>query len=230
MDKDATLHTARELARSLKPADLDATLQQVTEAAVRLLPAVQFSSITILAPDGLRTVAPTDARLLPLDEEQFRLHEGPCFEAAAESVHVVSPDLRADQRFPRYGAVAADHGIRSQVGVPLFDARRSRGALNLYSTQVGALDDLSTLSALFAHQAGQAIAYAYEITSLREALATRTLIGEAIGLVMERFKLNDERAFAFLKRLSSHRNVKMRLLAQELVDEANQPGGDASTR
>ena len=55
-------------------------------------------------------------------------------------------------------------------------------------------------------------------------MRTRTLIGEAVGLVMERFSLNDERAFAFLKRLSSHRNVKIRVLAEEFVDEANARG------
>ncbi len=89
---------------------------------------------------------------------------------------------------------------------------------------MGAFDDSSTLGALFAHQAGQAIAYAHEIATLSEAVRTRTLIGEAVGVVMERFGLSDERAFAFLKRLSSHRNVKLRDIAQEFVDEANARG------
>ena len=224
MENESALRMARDLADRLKPADLDATLSQVTEAAVRLLPNVQFSSITVLAPDGLRTVAPTDDRLVRVDESQSRLQEGPCYTAASDDAPVLSSDLRSDQRFPRYGPLAVAEGIRSQAGLPLFDAARSRGALNVYSTRVGAFDDSATLSALFAHQAGQAIAYAQEITSLAEAVRTRTLIGEAVGLVMERFTLTDERAFAFLKRLSSHRNVKIRVLAQELVDEANARG------
>jgi GAF domain-containing protein len=224
MENESATRLARDLAGRLQPADLDATLEQVTEAAVRLLPNVQMSSITVLTPDGLRTVAPTDGCLERVDEAQYRLQEGPCFEAATESQHVVCSDLRADRRFPRYGPVAVAEGIRAQIGVRLYDAPRSQGALNLYSSRVGAFDDTTALSALFAHQAGQAIAYAHEVTSLREAVRTRTLIGEAVGLVMERFGLSDERAFAFLKRLSSHRNVKMRTIAQELVDEANTRG------
>ncbi len=223
MEHESALHVARDLAESLRPAELDETLRQVTEAAVRLLPNVDFSSITVLSKDGLKTVAPTDERLVPVDEEQFRLQEGPCFDAATETPHVVSADLRNDERYPRYGPVAVAADIRAQIGVRLYDAPRSRGALNLYSTEPGAFDDTSSLSALFAHQAGQAIAYAHQITTLKEALRTRTVIGQAVGLVMERFGLNDERAFAFLKRLSSHRNVKMRALAEEFVHEAGAP-------
>jgi AmiR/NasT family two-component response regulator len=67
-----------------------------------------------------------------------------------------------------------------------------------------------------------AIAYAYEVSSLSEALETRSTIGKAMGIVMERYQLSDERAFAFLTRLSQHRNVKLRLVAEELVSELAQ--------
>lgn len=224
MNDESLLRVARELAARLAPADLDATLSQVTDAAVRLLPNVQFSSITVLDSDGLTTVAPTDERLVRVDAAQSELQEGPCYLAAREDTHVLSSDLRSDERFPRYGPVAVEEGIRSQAGIPLFDSARSRGALNIYSTRVGAFDDAATMSALFAHQAGQAIAYAHEVATLQEAVQTRTVIGEAIGIVMERFSLNDERAFAFLKRLSSHRNVKLRTIAQDFVDEVNDRG------
>ena len=63
------------------------------------------------------------------------------------------------------------------------------------------------------------MAYASQIDGLREAIAGRQMIGQAIGIVMERFDLTEDRAFAFLSRLSSHRNVKLRQVAQELIDE-----------
>ena len=219
------LETARRLAERMQPADLDATLAQITEAAVELLPNVQHSSITVLTPQGLKTVAPTDEMLLRVDAEQYRLEEGPCYQAAVDTAQVVSSDLRADARFPRYGAIAAAEGIRSQIGVRLFDTPTSNGALNLYSTKVGAFEDLGSLSALFAHQAAQAISYAHEISTLGEAVKSRQMIGQAVGIVMERYNLTDERAFAFLKRLSSHRNVKLRLLAQEIIAATDHSGG-----
>jgi GAF domain-containing protein len=219
MDTESLIDTARRLSQRLQPADLDATLSQITAAAVELLPNVQYCSITVLRPDGtLSTAAPTDEMLLRLDAEQYRLHEGPCYEAATHADHVVSADLRADERFPRYGEAAVAEGIRSQIGIRLFETPKSNGALNLYSTRVGAFEDSRALSGLFAHQAGQAIAYAYQIGNLGEAVRSRTVIGEAVGIVMERYGLSDERAFAFLQRLSSQRNLKVRLVAQQIVE------------
>jgi hypothetical protein len=224
MMSDQLLDTARLLRERLSPGDLDSTLAQITAAAVEVLPNVQLSSITIRHDDGrLATVAPTDELLCRIDGAQYQLREGPCYEAATDQAYVISSDLAADERFPRYGEVAAAEGVRAQIGMRLFDSPRSHGALNLYSREVGAFDDVSSLSELFASQAGQAIAYAHEIGNLGEAVKTRTLIGQAVGIVMERYGLNDERAFAFLQRMSSHQNVKLRLIAQGIVNAAG-PG------
>jgi hypothetical protein len=108
-------------------------------------------------------------------------------------------------------------GVHAQAGLRLFDAPASQGALNLYSQRSGAFEDFSTLANLFAHQAAVAIGYAREIADLNDAIRTRTTIGQAVGIIMERYELNDERAFAFLTRLSQHRNVKLRLIAEEIV-------------
>jgi GAF domain-containing protein len=181
------LETARRLSDRLTPGDLDSTLAQITGAAVEVLPHVQLSSITVRHADGtLVTVAPTDDLLLKIDAEQYRLREGPCYEAASSERTVISSDLASDPRFPRYGPAAVEHGVRSQIGVRLFDSPRSNGALNLYSTEAGAFDDVESVSGLFAHQAGQAIAYAQEIGNLAEAVRTRTMIGQAVGIVMVR--------------------------------------------
>jgi GAF domain-containing protein len=225
MDDNRLLDAARRMADGLQPGDLDDTLKQITTAAVEVLPNVQYSSITVRHADGrLVTSAPTDDLLLRIDAVQYELQEGPCYDAATNSGHVISSNLGADERWPRYGPMAVQHGIRAQVGVRLFDARKSQGALNLYSTRVGAFDDIETLSGLFAHQAGVAIAYAQHVQNLEEAVRTRTIIGQAVGIVMERYQLDDERAFAFLARLSQQRNVKLRLVAEEIISDVAQRG------
>jgi hypothetical protein len=225
MDENRLLDAARRMADGLNPSDLDRTLQQITAAAVEVLPNVQYSSITVRHADGrLVTSAPTDDLIVQIDAVQYELREGPCYEAATDTAHVVSSNLGADERFPRYGRVAVEHGVRAQVGVRLFDTSRSQGALNLYSTRVGAFDDISTLSGLFAHQAGVAIAYAQHVENLEEAVRTRTTIGQAVGIIMERYRLDDERAFAFLARLSQQRNVKLRVVAEELIADIGQAG------
>jgi GAF domain-containing protein len=227
MDDERLVDTARRLRSALTPGDLDHTLSQITAAAVEVLPGVAFASITIShADDTLETAAPTDSLIDVLDAAQYRLRQGPCYEAATETVHVTSPNLAADERFPDYAAIAVAAGVRAQAAVRLFDTGKSRGALNLYSPNVGAFADLGSLSKLFAHQAGAVIGYATEIQNLREAINTRSTIGQAVGIVMERYKLNDHRAFAFLARLSQQRNVKLRLIAEQVNDSVEGPDGD----
>lgn len=215
--------TAQELSKLLVPGDLDLTLHAVTAAAVRLIPDVASASITLRHADQrLETVAPTDDTPVSLDERQYALREGPCYAAATDRAQVVSSDLAEDPRFPRFGPFAVERGVRSLAAFRLFERDGGQGAINVYSARPAAFADLDALGALFRSQAATAIAYAHEITGLAEALQTRTTIGQAVGIVMERYRLNDQRAFAFLTRLSQHRNVKLRVVAEELVAEADE--------
>jgi hypothetical protein len=228
MTDERLLDASRRLTAALGPAGLDATLANITGAAVEVLPDVQLASITVRHADGrLETYAPSDELLRELDAAQYELHEGPCYEAATDSVHVTAPNLAADPRFPRYAPVAADAGIRAQAGLRLFDARGAEGALNLYSRRVGAFADLGTLGDLFAHQSAMALEYARHVDNLEQAIQSRQLIGQAVGVVMERYQLDEARAFAVLTRLSQERNVKLRLIAEELMAERDAAGPDA---
>lgn len=212
------VEASRRLAAALAPGDLDATLSRVTAAAVEVLPDVKFASITIKHADGrLETVAPTHEVLLDVDAAQYELQEGPCFESAVDSVHVTAPDLARDERFPRYAPVALDAGIRAQAGIRLFETQGSNGALNLYSDNVGSFADLGTLGELFAHQSAMALDYARQIDQLQEAVRSRQLIGQAVGIVMERYSLDEARAFGFLTRLSQDQNIKLRVIAERLL-------------
>jgi hypothetical protein len=224
MDANHELTSAsRRLSEALAPGDLDRTLEQITGAAVEVLPEVAHASITVKHPDGrLETVAPTAPLLLGLDASQYELREGPCYEAAVDTVHVFAPHLARDERFPRYAPVAVAAGIEAQAGLRLFDAGGSQGALNLYSPRAGAFADIDSVADLFAHQSAVAIAYAREITQLREAVVTRQLIGQAIGVAMERFELDEARAFGFLARLSQDNNVKLREVARRLLEETTE--------
>jgi hypothetical protein len=220
-----TLDAMRRLAESLTPGDLDHTLARVTNAAVEILPGTHYASVTVRHADGrLETFAETDPLLLGLDAAQYELQEGPCYDAAVEDAFVVSPHLASDERFPRYAPLAVKAGIRAQAGVRLFDTPRpsAQGALNLYSRDVGSFSDMTILGQLFAHQSALALDYAREVHNLREAVKTRQLIGRAVGIAMERYGLSEERAFAFLARVSQMRNVKIRVIAEEVVAETEE--------
>ena len=228
MSDDLVLDTLKRLADTLSPGDLDHTLARITAAAVEVLPGVHYASITVKHADGrLETVAPTDDMLLGVDAAQYELGEGPCYDAAVDATYVSSPNLAADERFARYAAMAVEAGIRAQAGVRLFDTPRpsAQGALNLYSRDVGSFTDMSVVSQLFAHQSAMALDYAREVENLQEAVRTRQAVGRAVGIVMERYGLTEERAFAFLARVSQTRNVKLREVAAEIVADMEARAG-----
>ncbi len=221
------LEASRRLTEALQPGDLDTTLAQLTQAAVDVLPDVDHASITVKHADGrLETVAPTSAFILDLDAAQYALREGPCYDAATESVHVMAPHLASDPRFPRYAREAVASGVQAQAGLRLFDTAESSGALNLYAVRAGAFEDMGTVGELFNHHAAVALTYAREVTQLQEAVRTRQLIGQAVGVTMERFGLDEARAFGFLARLSQDSNTKLRHVAERLLDETGTAPSD----
>lgn len=229
---DRAMAMAARIADSVSGQDLFDTLQSLTRAAVVMLPGVDQATITIRHTDGsLRSYGSTAEFLEELDAWQFENKEGPCYDGVTNNAFTVCGDLSNDPRYPTYGSRAVAAGIKSQAGLRLYEATRTVGGLNLYSRSVGALADAAFLAELFAEHARSAVAYASEIDSLRDAITTRQLIGEAVGITMERFDLSEERAFAFLARLSSNRNVKLRVIAQEIIEDRAQRGaGGAAGR
>ncbi|WP_157559600.1 ANTAR domain-containing protein [Nocardioides sp. Soil777] len=131
-------------------------------------------------------------------------------------------NLQHEQRWPRYVAQARAAGVRSQMAVKLYLGEGTLGGINFYSTSSDDVsDDAQVLARLFATHAAIALGHAQEREAFKEGLQTRKTIGAAIGILMERYEMNEDRAFAFLVRASSHTNIKLRAVAQELVSEAN---------
>lgn len=215
-------------ARELKSAsDPDATMQTAVELATSNVPGCDAAGISLATRDGgIRTPAASDSFVLDCDLLQDQLRQGPCLEAAWEETVVHSPDVAADERWPDWGQkVAAEHGIGSVLCLKLFTHEDVLGALNLYSrdTHVFDADGLDEATALAAHIA-IAVSSAETQQQLREAIDTRTLIGQAVGIVMERYRLDAGTAFQVLVRTSSHANVKVRDIAAELVETGNLRG------
>src|SRR5690606_3792525 len=139
----------------------------------------------------------------------------------------ISADLARDERWPNWGPRAAAVGIRSVLSVQLRSGDDVLlGALNLYAGEVGAffrsdLDD----ALLFASHAGVALAQSREVGGLREALRSRHLIGVAQGMLMQRYNVTLDQAFAILSRHSQQSNVKLRDVAAEIVESGSLGAG-----
>lgn len=213
-----------EAARTLnKPRSLDDTLQTIVEVACNSVPGFDYAGIATLEKHrDIQTRAFTDDLVLPLDKAQYSLREGPC-SSVLQGTEVVSvSNLRHEQRWPRYVAQALEAGVQSQMAVRLYLDEGTLGGINFYSTVSDEVSvDAQALARLFATHAAIALGHAQERDHLNEGLHTRKTIGQAIGILMERYEMDEDRAFAFLVRASSHGNLKLRAVAHALVAEAN---------
>ena len=222
-----------EAARTLnKPRSLLDTLQTIVEVACNSVPGFDQVGISTLERRGeVETRAFTGDLVLRLDALQHDLAEGPCWAALQEGDAVSVSHLATERRWPRYVPQALAAGVRSQLAVKLYLDRGTLGGINFYSTahdEVGA--EAQALARLFATHAAIALGHAQERETFTEGLVTRRAIGQAIGILMERYGMNEDRAFAFLVRASSHANIKLRSVAQELVEEGNRVQTASSDR
>lgn len=205
--------------------NVDETLNSLVHAAQQTVPGVHYASITVKHPDGrYSTVAATDEKSVAADNMQYEYEEGPCVDAACGERLLNSNDIESDSRWPRYGPDAAKQfGVCSQLAYTMFADQQTFGGLNLYSKSVAAFDeDALVLAEMFATQGAVAMGHARTFGQLQDALATRSVIGQATGLVMERYELDEGRAFAFLIRMSQTGNIKLRHVAEEVVSAANE--------
>jgi GAF domain-containing protein len=201
-------------------------LEKVLHIARQVLPVPAEASLTIIAGDEPSTVAFTDDAALALDERQYEAERGPCLDAASSGTLLSVPDMADEQRWPRFAAAALEHGIHSSLSVPLPVQREMTGALNFYSTEANAFDDETVdLATTFAAHAAVAVANAhlYETTAtlaeqMKQAMGTRAVIEQAKGIIMRDRSCGPDEAFDALVRLSQESHLKLRDVAQRLVD------------
>ena len=217
---DALAHVARHLNETRS---LESTLDTIVETAVRSLEGIDHVGVTIAYRDGrMATRAASDQLVTVLDQLQYDLGEGPCVHAIHQEPVTRIEHADRERRWPRFMVPAVSHGLRSQLGLRLYAERETLGSLNLYSTSVDVIDpDVQPMAELFAAHASIALGRARRDEDLSAALLTRKVIGQAIGILMERYDLDEDEAFAYLARVSSRSNVKLRDVAKEVVDQRN---------
>jgi GAF domain-containing protein len=226
MMKDMTLRNhdlalrMAELARVIALRKVDDVLVDVTTAAKELIPGVDLAGVLLVGKGNTHdTLAPTNDLMFKLDELQMRYGEGPCVEAALDEIVVRTDDFRNEPRFPKYAPEVVKLGVLSALSFKLYTADRTAGALNLFGFEPKLWDsEAETVGMVLAAHAAAAILASREGDQLQSALSTRDRIGQAKGIIMERFKIDDVRAFAMLRQLSQDANIKLIDVAQRVID------------
>lgn len=215
-----------ELAQSLEQQpDLQATLDAVVRAAIDTVPGATAASISeVQRRLDVKTLAATGELPRTVDHAQHDFSEGPCLDSLYDHRTVRLSDLDAEQRWPRFVVRARELGVGSMLAVQLYVDSENLGALNLFNRQANAFGDESEhVALLFASHASVALSRERALGHLRAAVGTREVIGQAQGILMERFKITTERAFHMLMLASQNSNRKLRDIADELVSTGQLP-------
>jgi transcriptional regulator with GAF, ATPase, and Fis domain len=235
MSADARAKALSALARfQVTDTSVGDTLQSIAEITLEAIPAAAVAGLTMLGDDGQPTTAVyTDVLSPEVDEAQYRHGKGPCLDAWRER-HVLRIDRMEDvaAKYPGFVAACVDHEVRSTLSMPIVGGEVSMGALNLYAHTAAAFDaDAETVGAELAGAAGAVLANvsaywtAFELSqNLDQAMRSRAVIQQAKGMLMAQSAgLSADAAFDLLRKASQRENVKLRDIAQRIVDRRPAP-------
>ncbi|BCO34569.1 hypothetical protein BMW24_013905 [Mycobacterium heckeshornense] len=210
-----------ELARAMAPPrGVDDVLVCVTDAAVELIPGADTAGVLLVASGRkFQSLFGTSDLVYKLDELQAKYNEGPCVDAAHNELMLRTDDFATELRWPNFSHAASEIGVRSCLSYKLYAGERSAGALNVFGLRPHAFDaEAEAIGSVLGAHAAAAILASRHDQQLRSALNSRDVIGQAKGILMERFDVDAVRAFDMLRELSQTMNIRLAEIAQRVVD------------
>lgn len=200
--------------------DIPTLLRGVTEGAVELVPGAQYAGVTIIQRRHLsENAAATHRHPVQIDEIQNRCQQGPGLSAGALQESIRVDNLVGDDRWPLYRKETLEQTpIRSILSMGMFKEGGTSATLSFYAEAANAFGDESVnVGLMFATHTGLVWNMMRRDQQFRSALASRDVIGQAKGRMMERFNIDDSQAFAMLKLMSQDSNTPIAQVAQRVV-------------
>jgi len=202
--------------------DSDTVIAELAEHAALEIPEAQYAGVTVTR-NGRQIDTPAATHKWPilLDEIQQRHRQGPCLSAAWEEKTIHVRDLETDERFPLYARDAlAETPIRSVMSFQMWIAGETMGALNVFAETPNVFDEnAKAVGLVFAAHSSVAWNAARRDEQFKKALASRDVIGQAKGMLMERYGVNAIQAFDLLRKLSQDSNTPLIQIAADLVEK-----------
>ncbi|MFG1923200.1 GAF and ANTAR domain-containing protein [Cryptosporangium sp. NPDC048952] len=200
-------------------------LERVVVLASHVVDPAAACSLTIHRDDQPFTAATSAELAARADEVQYDVDEGPCLEALSTGRTIHVDDLATDPRWPRYRMPALAHGVASSLSLPLRADGHTVAALTLYSPQACAFTaPARQLAEVSAAQCTAALALALRYAAPSQvqeqqnaALASRSIVDQALGILMGQQLCTDTRAFQLLREAAQHRNRKLSDVAADVI-------------
>jgi GAF domain-containing protein len=206
--------------------NMEETVEAVVEFALQAL-GCDFAGVALrTAGGGFEVPAVTDPTVAEMYLFQVRGGDGPLVQCMEARTTVVVPDVVQDARWPDWGKKVLELGVRSVLDVPLWTGSSAGavGVLGLYSRVpdvFGANED--AIASVLARHAAVAVSDARREENLRVAIDARKLIGQAMGILMERYNLTSDQSFQVLRRYSQDTNTKLHDVARKLLESRQLP-------
>jgi GAF domain-containing protein len=228
-ERDRYAEEFAQLALAMHDVTVEETVEKLLEFTLKAIGCDFAGVIFVHSRDHIETAAATDPIVAKLDAMQMEVGEGPDVSVLEDRLSVIVGDTRTETRWPRWAARVHDVGIRSLLSVRMYTGEETIGTLNAYSKVPDAFDvDDQAVAHVLARHAAVALGNARKIENLWMAVDARKRIGQAQGILMERFDLTADQAFAVLLRYSQDNNVKLRVVADRLVETRELPAAGLS--
>ncbi|RHA44435.1 GAF and ANTAR domain-containing protein [Cellulomonas rhizosphaerae] len=235
---DATLERADAITELqsllLAASNIDDLIQAVADAAAARLAPPAETTVTLRRRGRLGVVASSGDRARHCDEVEYAADDGPCVEAAESLELVLAADLATETRWPAWTQAAREAGFRSAAAFPAAVEPGVSVAVNLYSDDPEAsMEASSERGMMYAAEVARAVQLSLRVAresetsqDLRAALVSRSVIDQAVGVIMGQNRCTSDEAFAMLRSASQHRNVKLRDVAASIIENVT---GEAPT-
>jgi Protein of unknown function (DUF3349)/GAF domain/ANTAR domain len=209
-------HMATEISA---PASVEEVFAGVCAAAVELMPGADLADIMLLRDGEVVSIGATSELSRKLDELQQHLGEGPCAQAAGDTAVVRTDDFRTDPRWTRYATAALDLGVHSCLSFKLYSADRTAATMNIFGFGADVWDDdAEMIGATLAAHAAAAISASRWGSDMQTPLAARDRVGQAKGIIMERYGVDDIGAFEMLRRVCDEAGLPLVDIADRVID------------
>ncbi len=210
--------------------DVQRTLEKMCALLVTTVAGCDHAVVTVVRDHALESPAASDDVGPSVDSLQLDVDDGPCLEAIREHHTVVTDDLAAETRWPRFSRRAVEvTGVRSMLAFRMFIAQDTLGSLNLYSKHPRAFtDDSLAVGTIFAAHASVALRAAQnkeDLARFREVAKARELMGQAKGILMGRQGITAQAAMEILARGAERLKIELRELARRIVEAEEHDAG-----
>lgn len=225
MSKPSSEDFARFAADVHEQPSTEATIEHILDFARVAISADHAGVMLVHDGETVETLVATDPIVTDVDALQMKLGQGPDLDVLRGRESLVVADIATDRRWPEWAKLVSAAGIRSLLSVHMSTSARSVGTLNLYARRAHAFDaDDEAVAHLLAQHAAVALAVQMRHENLLHAVDARKQIGQAQGMLMERFGLTAAESFSVLRRCSVEHGMKLQAVAATLVETSSLPG------